>query len=174
MTLHYIKFTTLHYITLHYNTLHALHALHYITLHYITLHRITSHYIDYISPFFRKFSQLPRFDQYNVAAKSLSILNNLKRTRPSEYGVCSALPSVQQLSLVIDLYEVANDVQGVVDLITDLIYPREVGYVGIFAPQTSAVKGTMPNKLAYVVAVIRKHYTIILTSTEQTITIFKG
>ena len=84
------------------------------------------------------------------------------------------MPSVQQLSLVINLFEGANDIQGVVDVITDFIYPREVGYVGIYAPQTSAVKGTMPNKLAFVVAVIRKHYTVILTSVEQTITIFKG
>lgn len=124
--------------------------------------------------FCRKFSQLPRFDQYNIAGKAFSVLNNVKRTRPSEYGVCAALPSVQQLSLVIDLFEGANDIQGVVDLITDFIYPREVGYVGLFAPQTSAVKGTMPNKLAFVVAVIRKHYTVILTSTEQTLTIFRG
>ena len=91
-----------------------------------------------------------------------------------EYGVCCAIPSVQQLALVIDLYELANDIQGVVELVSDFIYPREVGYAGIYAPQTSTVKGTMPNKLAYVVAVIRKHYAIILTSVEQTITIFKG
>ena len=102
------------------------------------------------------------------------MLNNMKRTRPSEYGVCAALPSVQQVSIVIDLLELANDVQGVVDFVTDFIFPREVGYVGIFAPQTSSVKGTMPNKLAFVEAVIKKHYTIILTSVEQTMTVFKG
>ena len=124
--------------------------------------------------FLRKFSHLPRFEQYNVAARGLAILNNLKRTRPSEYGVCCPKPSVQQLALVIDLYELANDIQGVVELVCDFIYPREVGYGGIYAPQTSTVKGTMPTKLAYVVAVIRKHYAVILTSVEHTITIFKG
>ena len=131
-------------------------------------------YLNNYYSIFRKFSQLPRFEQYNVAAKGQMILTNLKRTRPSEYGVCSAIPSVQQFALVMELYELANDIQGVVEIVTDFIYPREVGYAGIYAPQTSTVKGTMPSKLAYVVAVIRKHYPVILTSMEHTITIFKG
>ncbi len=104
----------------------------------------------------------------------MGVLNHQKFTRPSEYGVCAALPNVRQLSLVIDLLQLSNDIQGIVDLITEFIFPREVGYIGVFAPQTSSVRGTMPTKLTLVESLIRKYMVVILTSAEQTTTIFKG
>ena len=121
----------------------------------------------------REFLTLSKYDQYNLASRCGGILQNLKQSRPSEYGICASLPSIYQLAFVLDLFEIAGDIQGLINFTVEFISPREVGYM-IPHPQTSSVKGTLPTKLTLIVALLRKYYSSILTSAEQTCVVFRG
>ncbi len=95
-------------------------------------------------------------------------------TGSGNYGMSEHFPTYGQLSFIIELYDMCNNIPDLLDFLVELLEIRnEVNY-NPNVPQETSVYGTLPTKSLLVLAALQKHQSILLLESELAIRTFFG
>jgi len=102
----------------------------------------------------------------------ISLLQDIRQQTPPQFGLTESLPSTEQLVFVYDLFEIAGDVQGLIDFIANTLIPDEDTSIPIPSPTISIGNG--PSKAILTIAMLRHNNASLSLMPETIVRIFKG
>ena len=124
---------------------------------------------------FRKFRSFLIFDQCTWAIKCAASLKEMASSGSGRnYGMSEHFPTYGQLSFVIDLYDMCNNIPDLLEFLVELLEVRnEVNY-NPNVPQETSVYGTLPTKSLLVLAALQKNQAVLLLDHELALRTFFG
>ena len=105
-------------------------------------------------------------------AECTNVLQDLRNQNPSMFSLIGALPSVDQLIFLFDLFEVSGDVQGLIDFISSTLIPEDE--IIIPFPSSTTLIGSGPSKAILTIAMLRHYHACLSLMPELMAKIFRG
>ena len=100
------------------------------------------------------------------------MIQHMKQQSVATFGVCSDVPDSSQISLLLDLFEISGNIQGLVSFIGFFTAPREHSFMKV---QSHSYLTTMKaSKLRLVVSIIRKYNSCFLNAADLCAVMFRG
>ena len=124
--------------------------------------------------FSRKFRSFPTFDQYSWVAKCVSTLKEMASANSEDFGITGLYPTFEQLSFVVDLFEMCGNVHDLLEFLVDFLVIRGKLRFNPNEPQETSVYGTLPTKSLFVLGILRKHQSILLLYSKLAVDTFFG
>jgi hypothetical protein len=101
-----------------------------------------------------------------------NVLQELRQNSPTMFGLSGALPSIDQLVFLFDMFELSGDVHGLIDFIANVVMADEDVQIHV-APTPPSI-GTVPTKCILAVSMLRRYHTCLSLMPEQMARIFRG